>query len=90
MTLCLWLPVALVLVSRCIAYQCNIKSDGNTKTSDPRLLGGFNDNLGSDNQVSYYDDAVLYAANKLYPGALRYRMILPSRGEEGELIRWES
>ncbi len=64
--------IGALLASISHAYHCTISSNGDTKTSDARLLSGYNDPLGPGTQLSYFDSQLKLGASKLYPGALRH------------------
>ena len=51
---------------------CKISTIGNKTISDPKVLSGFNDNLGSDLQINYNDKSLLNFADKSWPGAFRH------------------
>eukprot|EP01084_Bolivina_argentea_P308441 533362_1 len=64
--------LVLQIVSNSAAYQCTLSPVGNVTKSDPKLLSGFNDQLGSSLQISYFDEALTHSAIKLWTGALRH------------------
>lgn len=72
MSTCSFLWVFTVYIIVCNGYHCIVSSNGDRKNSDARLLSGFNDPLGPNTYLSYFDQQLKLGATKLFPGLLRH------------------